>query len=78
MLNSIFIILKTMFHKNLHRQICQGNNQDYRVEDTHHFLFAGALRGHDTYSWSNVNGQVRFPFTLMILFLLQITSAKII
>lgn len=45
------------------RQICQGNNQDYRVDDTHHFLFGGALRGHDTYRWRNVNGQVRISYT---------------
>eukprot|EP00105_Crassostrea_gigas_P011092 XP_011426625.1 PREDICTED: uncharacterized protein LOC105327715 [Crassostrea gigas] len=45
-------------------QICQGNNQDYRVDDTHHFLFAGALRGHDTYTWRNVNGQPMFQIAV--------------
>lgn len=41
------------------RQICQGNNSEYHVEDTHHFQFASSLRGHDTYRWRNVSGQVR-------------------
>lgn len=50
-----------------HRQMCQGNNQDDRVDDTHHFLFAGALRGHDTYTWRNVNGQVRVLYILLFL-----------
>uniref|UniRef100_K1RRZ2 Uncharacterized protein n=1 Tax=Magallana gigas TaxID=29159 RepID=K1RRZ2_MAGGI len=45
-------------------QICQGNNQDDRVDDTHHFLFASALRGHDTYTWSNVNGQPTFQISV--------------
>uniref|UniRef100_K1PSR9 Uncharacterized protein n=1 Tax=Magallana gigas TaxID=29159 RepID=K1PSR9_MAGGI len=44
-------------------QICQGNNQDYRVDDTHHFL-AGALRGHDKYTWRNVNGQPSFQISV--------------
>eukprot|EP00105_Crassostrea_gigas_P012366 XP_011428340.1 PREDICTED: uncharacterized protein LOC105328888 [Crassostrea gigas] len=47
-------------------QICQRNNQDYRVEDTHHFLFASALRGHDTYTWSNVNGQPTFQIAVHV------------
>uniref|UniRef100_A0A8W8ML56 Uncharacterized protein n=1 Tax=Magallana gigas TaxID=29159 RepID=A0A8W8ML56_MAGGI len=48
------------------RQICQGNNQDDRVEDTHHFLFAGALRGHDKYTWRNVNGQPAFQISVHV------------
>lgn len=36
-------------HSNFFSQICQGNNQDDRVNDTHHFLFADVFkRGHDT------------------------------
>ena len=38
--------------------ICQGGNKEYHVENSHHFLFADALRDHDTYSWSSVSGQV--------------------
>lgn len=37
---------------------CQGKNSDYRVDDTHHFLFSNALRGRDTYNWNSVSGQV--------------------
>uniref|UniRef100_A0A8W8ML69 Uncharacterized protein n=1 Tax=Magallana gigas TaxID=29159 RepID=A0A8W8ML69_MAGGI len=47
-------------------RICQGNNQDDRVDDTHHFLFASALRGHDTYTWSNVNGQPTFQISVNV------------
>uniref|UniRef100_K1PZC9 Uncharacterized protein n=1 Tax=Magallana gigas TaxID=29159 RepID=K1PZC9_MAGGI len=47
-------------------QICQGNNQDDRVDDTHHFLFAGALRGHDIYTWRNVNGQPTFQISVHV------------
>lgn len=70
-----------MLNNNIFSQICQGNNQDDRVDDTHHFLFADALRGHDTYRWSNVNGQVRIPYTSTCydsVFILQTTSAKIV
>lgn len=67
-----------MLNYNLLRQICQGNSQD-RVDDTHHFLFADVLRDHDTYTWRNVNGQVRIPYTCNdSVFILQTTSAKII
>ena len=48
------------------RQICQGNNSDNRVNDTHHFLFPTALSGHDTYSWSSISGQVSSVCQLLV------------